>query len=64
MKNERLLRLWDITGCKKRGIKGIVPCSKSTLYRRIEEGSFPKPIRISRVAWWKESDIINFIDAL
>jgi len=35
-----------------------IPFSKSTLHRRVKDGSFPSPIRVSeRAVAWRESDI-------
>lgn len=54
MKNYQLLNLNQI-------IK-LTSLSKATIYRNIERGSFPCPIKISirRVAW-RESDISQWI---
>ncbi|WP_423192001.1 helix-turn-helix transcriptional regulator [Cupriavidus sp. H18C2] len=35
----------------------FVPFSKPTLWRRVQDGSFPKPIRIQGVTAWRLSDI-------
>lgn len=51
----RLLRLPEV-----RTITGL---SKSTIYARISEGSFPKQISLGpRLVVWVESDIHNWID--
>lgn len=37
----------------------ITPFGRSTLWRKVREGSFPKPLKISpRVVAWRESDIL------
>ncbi|XVJ69645.1 MAG: AlpA family phage regulatory protein [Rhizobacter sp.] len=42
----------------------LVPFSKSTLWRRVQEGSFPKPVKLSpRVTVWRTSDIQSWIQA-
>jgi prophage regulatory protein len=42
----------------------LVPFSKSTLWRRVQEGSFPKPVKLSpRVTVWRTSDILSWIEA-
>jgi len=39
-------------------VKASVGLSRSTIYLRIEEGSFPKPISLgARAVGWLESDI-------
>lgn len=40
-------------------IPGRVPISASTLWRRVGDGSFPKPVRLSgHVVAWDERDVI------
>jgi len=57
MKNpisERLLRLPEV--------KNLTGLSKSTIYARIAEGSFPRQIPLgSRTVVWLESDIQEWI---
>lgn len=43
-------------------VKAITGLSKSTIYSRIAEGTFPKQISIGpRLVVWVESDIQNWI---
>jgi len=50
----RILRLPEV--------KANVGLSRSTIYLRIEEGSFPKPISLgARAVGWLESDIEAWI---
>ena len=59
---DALLRIWQIIGCKKRGIDPLVAVSRSTWWRWISENRAPKPLRIgSRTTVWKKSDIDAFI---
>ena len=52
--NKRLLRLPQV--------KSATGLSKSTIYARIAEGTFPKQIPIGpRLVVWVESDIQNWI---
>jgi prophage regulatory protein len=52
--NKRLLRLAEV--------KATTGLSKSTIYARISEGTFPKQILIGpRLVVWVESDIQNWI---
>ena len=52
--SEQLLRLPQV--------KSITGLSKSTIYSRIAEGTFPKQIPIgTRLVVWVESDIQNWI---
>ncbi len=44
-------------------VKAATGLSKSTIYARIAEGTFPKQISIGpRLVVWIESDIQNWID--
>jgi len=53
--NHKLLRLPDV--------KSITGLSKSTIYARIAEGTFPKQVPLGpRLVVWIESDIHNWID--
>lgn len=53
--NNKLLRLPDV--------KSITGLSKSTIYARIAEGTFPKQVPLGpRLVVWVESDIHNWID--
>ncbi|WP_082370057.1 AlpA family transcriptional regulator [Novosphingobium sp. ST904] len=54
--NNRLIRLNDVLH--------ITGLSRSTLYRKIDEGTFPKQIRIAaRCTAWRESDVVAWVEA-
>jgi len=41
----------------------IIPFSKSTLWQRVNDGTFPQPLKLSqRVTVWRESDIVAFLE--
>lgn len=43
---------------------GIVPLSKTTIYRKIKEGSFPKPYKLTesgKSVAWKKSEILQWV---
>lgn len=43
----------------------LVPVGKTTLYKMIDAGKFPRPIRLSeRAVAWRKSDILQWIDNL
>ena len=59
---EKLLRLEAILGSSKEGIQPIIPVSRSTWYRGIQAGRFPKPIKLSPgCSAWRESDIMRLV---
>ena len=42
----------------------FVPISRSTLWRRIQAGTFPGPVKLSaRVTAWRAEDVRNWITA-
>lgn len=42
----------------------FVPISKSTLWRRVQVGSFPEPLKLStRITVWRAEDLRRWIDA-
>jgi hypothetical protein len=57
------VRLPLLVGDKKTGTPGLVPLSKTTIWRRVAAGTFPKPIKLSeRVTAWKAEDIRAWLD--
>lgn len=42
----------------------IVPVSKATWYRIVENKKELKPLKIGRGSFWKESQIKQFVDSL
>ncbi|MYC29322.1 MAG: AlpA family transcriptional regulator [Chloroflexi bacterium] len=54
---DRLLTLKDVMA--------ITQLSKPSLYRQIQEGSFPKPLKIGRrSSRWRASDIDHWLEGL
>lgn len=47
------------------GVIDLTSFSKATIYRKVADGTFPRPLKIgkSRVAW-RESDIVAWIAGL
>ena len=45
-------------------ILAMIPFSKATLWRRVAEGTFPAPIKLSpRVTAWRTTDVHEWMDA-
>jgi len=43
-------------------VLGLVPISKSTLWRRVQAGTFPMPVKLSeRVTVWRSEDVCRWI---
>jgi prophage regulatory protein len=57
MKSPRRIRLKEVME--------LVPLSASTIYKRMGEGTFPKSQNLGGgVVCWRESDILEWLDAL
>ncbi len=57
------LRMRDIIGDKNN--PGIIPVSRSSWYKGIAEGRYPKPVKLSeRTSAWRVEDIRKLIDEL
>lgn len=59
---ERFLRLNDIVGRKATNKHpaqpGLIPIGASTLWRKVKEGRFPKPLKLGeRTTVWRLSDV-------
>ncbi len=49
MQQDNLLRLADV--------RKIIPLSRPTIYKRIQEGKFPAPVKDGRCSFWEESKV-------
>ena len=48
----------------RREVERRTGLSRSTLYRKMREGTFPVPLKISdRAVRWRESDIRAYVDS-
>jgi prophage regulatory protein len=46
------------------GLRTIIPLSDSTIWRRVRQGTFPAPVKLSpRVTAWKAEDVRAWLDA-
>ncbi|MDB5924112.1 MAG: Prophage regulatory [Betaproteobacteria bacterium] len=44
-------------------VLSVIPISKSTLWRRVTEGTFPAPMKLSpRVTVWRVEDVRRWIE--
>ena len=55
-KQDRLLRLNEV--------RKIIPLSRPTIYRRIQEGKFPAPVKDGRCSLWEESKVMAYAEQL
>ena len=61
---ERLFRVKDIVGDPSKGVRGILPISRSTWWLGVKEGRFPPPSKKlgQRITCWSEADIYKILD--
>ncbi len=52
--NDRLLNIRQVAGPK-------LPRNKRTIYNDVKAGRFPRPVKIGRSTYWRESDVDLFI---
>jgi len=59
------MRIWDIIGCRKRGINPVIPVGRTTWLNGVKDGTFPKPHKLSdRVTVWKRADILALLETI
>ena len=60
------LKISDIAAQPSKGKAGLVPFSRASIYRMLDEGVFPTPLRLSatRSVAWRSEDIQAFRDEL
>jgi predicted DNA-binding transcriptional regulator AlpA len=52
------LRIWQITGCRKRGVAPLIPISRSLWWRRVAEGTYPPGVLLGpRTRVWPVASI-------
>lgn len=43
---------------------GLMPCSPATIWRKVKEGTFPKPVKLGeRITAWHMDDIEQWLAA-
>ena len=58
------VRQSTLVGDRRTGTPGILPFSASTLWRRVRNGTFPAPLRLSeRVTAWRAEDVRAWIES-
>lgn len=63
LSDDALLRVSQLTS--KPGKPGLLGVSRSSLYRMLEAGKFPKPVRpLDGVVAWRVGDVRNWIKSL
>jgi prophage regulatory protein len=56
------LREQQLVGNAKKQVTGLLPFSRASLWRRVKDGSFPQPMKLSeRTTVWATSEIRKWI---
>ncbi len=61
------LRLSQIIGNKKSNppVPALIPISASTWWKKVKEGEYPSPVKISaNITAWRSQDIAELIDRI
>ncbi|RQW27246.1 AlpA family phage regulatory protein [Rhodobacteraceae bacterium CH30] len=59
------LRERQLVGSIKTGEIGLLPISRATLWRRVQNGTFPKPVKLSeRTTAWRTEEIREWMENL
>jgi len=59
-----LLRVWQITGDKKRGIEPLLPIGRSTFLAKVKSGDYPAPVKCGpKTTCWRKSDIMALLES-
>lgn len=45
-------------------IRKVIPLAKSTIWKRVRTGEFPRPLKIGRATLWRVEDIRALLDKL
>jgi predicted DNA-binding transcriptional regulator AlpA len=57
---QAMLRIAQIIG-KPPTTPGLLNCGRTHFYRLIQEGKFPKPIKLGRMSVWRAADVLRAI---
>jgi len=56
------IRQTQLVGNKKKGMAGLIPFSPATLWRKVNSGEFPAPVKLSAgVTAWRVEDVRAWI---
>lgn len=52
------VRQVDLVGDRKKSVRGIIPFSQATLWRKVKAEEFPQPVKLSAgVTAWRVEDV-------
>lgn len=51
--------------CRAKQILQLIPVGKTTFYKMVREGDFPKPIRMGEnISVWRNADVLAWLEQL
>ena len=61
---EGFYRIWQIVGCKRRGIEPLIPISRSSWWVGVKSGRYPQPVKLtSKITVWRKEDVRALIES-
>lgn len=45
-------------------VQELFPMSVTTIYKLIREGEFPRPIKIGRNSFWKQTEVEDYLSSV
>jgi len=61
---EGFYRIWQIVGCKKRGIEPLIPIARSSWWAGVKSGRYPQPVKLtSKTTVWRQEDVRALIES-
>lgn len=59
------LRVAQIVGNRKTGVKGILPISRTHFWHLVKIGSIPRPLKLGpKISLWRKQDIMQALARL
>jgi len=60
----RLCQIIGDKNAKPKPIPAVLPISKTTWYKGIQSGIYPRPIHAGRIAMWRWADIRKLVEQM
>lgn len=54
----------DSANVRQPVLKGLLDCSDATVWRRVKDGSLPRPIRLGRMTFWNVGELRKSLESL
>lgn len=57
-------KTFEVSLLSERDVLNRIPVNRSTLWRRINAGTFPKPIALGKRTFWRSDEVTAYIEWL